>query len=267
MCRVHGGSSNFGSSLDSTPAQGCNTNGAFGSSEGPFLVRSRRAMAEMMMVVVSHSVPAFGPWFEKFTTEEAVARRKELGIVRTICGDGPLDASGKPTILVINTFPKSREVECRAMYELTGPPFVGGADLIKEGFVILPAFAIYASLPFDQAQVRAPAGEEMMAIIASHAVPSFDAWFAKFKEVDRDGMHTDLGIAHTLTGQGPPDANGNPTCLVVHTFPKSQETTCRAMFDFTGPPFVGGEDLIEKGIVIPPFTTTYATVRLDKMQQ
>lgn len=96
---------------------------------------------DLVMYIASHGVPSFNDWFKgAFDLGEAgAAFLKELGIVHSWAGPGPVRASdGKETCVVVHLLKKSHIEIMKAFTKYDAPPFVGGPDLIKNGQVIPP---------------------------------------------------------------------------------------------------------------------------------
>lgn len=108
---------------------------------------------------------------------------------------------------------------------------------------------------FSQDQVNS---ERM--VFVSHKVPDFAQWFAAYEEADAAGFHKNMGITRSVVSRGSTDDEGRVEIQGIHYFPEESLQAIQKAFKFDSPPFVGGADLIKKGVVIPPFTVIYGTV-------
>jgi hypothetical protein len=133
----------------------------------------------------------------------------------------------------------------------------------KDGLVDKEVYSIYAQKVITAKERKS--GEvdtEMMMVVVSHCVPNFQEWFVVFKSHEEVGMHTNFGLTQSLVGKGPDDTNGNPTCIVIHVFPKSLLEKVQEMFTLTNPPF---PDLIAKGLIIEPVNIVFGLFSYDKV--
>lgn len=102
----------------------------------------------LMFFLGVHAISDYEEWYTK-AFEPAITTLVSLGVVRSIVGQGPDSAEGKPQVVVIFLFNKSFEGKVRDFFSLKGPPFVGGPDLIKNGLVIPPwTHEIYGSVDY-----------------------------------------------------------------------------------------------------------------------
>ena len=101
--------------------------------------------------------------------------------------------------------------------------------------------------------------EKMMVMTFTHGVPSFDAWLEQFKSQEAMEIHQRLGIKKSVVSRTR-NSDGVECCHVIHSFPSSRVDMLKKFFDFDGPPFVGGPDLIKNGMVIQPIDVQFAVV-------
>jgi hypothetical protein len=86
----------------------------------------------LMAVVLSHAVNNFEECYTKtFKVENTDERMNPMGIVKSIFGQGPDTADGKPTAVIVYYFKKDSEDKVRAFCTMKGPPFVGGTLKIQ----------------------------------------------------------------------------------------------------------------------------------------
>lgn len=111
--------------------------------------------------------------------------------------------------------------------------------------------------PFKNTVYKNP--EKEMSVTCRHGVADYQGWLAAYREADSSGFHKQLGITKSVVQQGETRDNTD-TCVVTHYFPESSEAMVRAVLTFDKPPFVGGDDLIAKGVVKPPFEVTWSHV-------
>lgn len=235
----------------------------------------KQAGGEFGVFIASHGVPNHEDWYVQFRAADQF--HDDLGI--TYSHASFFEQDGKPFVQVIHVFPKDKEEGMRKAMDFKGPPFVGGPDLIKNGIIIEPIISQFSDLH----AVVAP-GETIskdlnastsswkkknkehlhqdgeVCFIASHGVPDFDGWYAQYLEADKSGFHTDLGINKSMISkyQG---ADGKQMIQVFHFLPKDRLADAQKVFDFAGPPFVGGPDLIKNGIVIEPIVSRFTTIK------
>ena len=109
----------------------------------------------------------------------------------------------------------------------------------------------------------------MRMFIASHGISDFPTWLATFKEVDKKTSYQmeELKADLRLACSGPNRNDGTKTCVVIQTYPKSNEAAIKDCLKFDAPPFSGDDGLISRGIVIPPFEPCIsAELWLDKWE-
>merc|ERR1711964_673233 len=87
--------------------------------------------------------------------------------------------------------------------------------------------------------------------ILSHEVPHHEEWYNHFRATDK--FHDDLGITYSQVSFFEQDER--PFVRVIHVFPKEKTEDMRKAMTFTGPPFVGGSDLIKKKLVMQPISS------------
>lgn len=98
-------------------------------------------------------------------------------------------------------------------------------------------------------------------VYCSHGVAEYSAWETAFKEADETGFHKDLGVKKSWVGRSVnPSSYFKQSCEVIHTFPRDSVAKVAAALDFTKPPFVGGPDLIRKGVVQLPARKVIARI-------
>jgi len=207
--------------------------------------------APRMLVCASHGVRNFDEWFEMYQ-KHSPAMTQKLGITKSTVAEGELLEDGTPTIQVIHRFPAGKLMEIKEAFKMEGPPFVGGEDLIAKGIVILPCTKVYSTVKLGS--------EPEMMVVVSHGVSDFDGWF-EFYNYGMEKHIEHLGVTKAIVCEGEMRADWTPTIQVIQFFPVSKLEAVKQFLTFKGPPFVGGVDLIEKGVVIPPFTVRYSTVR------
>jgi len=203
-----------------------------------------------MLVCHSHGVSDFDEWFEMYE-KHAPTMKQKLGITKSTVAEGEPLEDGTPTIQVIHRFPASKLTEIKEALKMEGPPFVGGEDLIAKGIVILPSKKVYST-------IKLGSEAEMMAI-TTHGIADSDAWLDMYTRAHRCTEH--LGVTKTIVCEGQISADWTLTIQIVRFFPESKLEAMKEFLSFKGPPFVGGADLIEKGVVKPPFEVRYSTIR------
>ena len=110
-------------------------------------------------------------------------------------------------------------------------------------------------------------GENEWMVFCSHQVPDFDQWLTEYNRIATTGYLKELGITKSVVCKGENNVgNGNMTICLTHYFPKSCLEKMQKVLDFEAPPFVGGDDLIGKGIVIPPCVSFFSEVKQEHTQ-
>lgn len=99
----------------------------------------------LAMFRAQHGVPDFDAWYEAFQTAEKNGLHADLGVVQSVVSklETP-DANGNPIAQIIHILPADRVEEAKKRWDMDGPPFVGGPDLIKNGAIIPPITVDYS---------------------------------------------------------------------------------------------------------------------------
>mmetsp|Transcript_88262 Transcript_88262/g.156269 ORF Transcript_88262/g.156269 Transcript_88262/m.156269 type:complete len:268 (+) Transcript_88262:93-896(+) len=231
-------------------------------SQSPWGISSRTiavSSGQMRMISVSHAIPNFASWLAEYKIQAETGPHKEM-FLETFAGEGPLRTDDKPTTHVIGIFSASMEADVKGLLNFDGPPFVGGADLIEKGIVI-PPFDVVSSRIVNH-NSHAVTDEPEMMVSVTHRVANFNEWLVEYKNAVE--AEKNLGVLRSFAGEGEPHADGSPTVHVVWIFPASMRAGIEDFLKAEGPPFVGGPDLIAKGVVIPPFDVVCSTQVFNK---
>lgn len=101
---------------------------------------------------------------------------------------------------------------------------------------------------------------EMM-VFVTHKSKSWEAFSAAFAQAEKFGLFKSLKIKRNVVSHGDVDDKGLVDIHVVHYFPEEMLGAVQKTLQFDAPPFVGGPDFIKNGIILPPITTTFGTVK------
>ena len=111
-------------------------------------------------------------------------------------------------------------------------------------------------------------GESEWMVFCSHKVPDFEQWLMEYNKIVTTGYLKELGITKSVVCKGENnDDDGNMRICLTHYFPKTCLEKMKKVLDFEAPPFVGGEDLIANGIVIPPCVAFFSEVKNEYAQE
>jgi len=209
----------------------------------------------MSMHITAHAVNNYDGWLEDFQNICNESPGFHTDVVKAkyhIAGKLTEQRDGNDACLVICAYPQSNDAVVKDVLKFDGPPFVGGTDMIKNS-IIIPPFEPNFQATLVQDDIFDPSpSQDLMVVVLSHGVPSFEKWLEAFNDVNTANLHKQIGVVRSLVGQGSNRDDGTQTCVVVHVFKKSHEDKMRAFCKLDAPPFVGGPDLIQNGVVILP---------------
>jgi len=209
-----------------------------------------------MVLVIQHAVPEFDAWYEQYKCIKADAAKKmenELGIAKTIINRlHEPNADGRPVVQALHFFTADKLEAVRKQFTFTGPPFVGGLDLIKKGFVIEPIKSYYATVASTVTYNQLVDAQEPLSMcVGSCGIPDWEDWYKMFMKMQE--FSQSLGHISSVVGRRvDKHENGKDQCFVAHTFPTARVEDMKKTMQYDGPPFVGGEDLFKNGMLFPP---------------
>lgn len=215
----------------------------------------------MMCSIGSHGVPDFDAWYAEYKKIDATGFHRDVGITKSwVSKQIEPNADGKTVIQVVHFFPKDKFEGIKKAFDFTGPPFVGGPDLIKNGVVLPPIKMYYVELTAEVNYAAiVDAGEPLSVLAGSHGIPEYPVWYKEFRIQD-DFMRS-LGVIQSVVGkQTEKNESGKDQCFVGHLFRSSSVEVMKKALKFDEPPFVGGEDYIKKGIIVPPIDFNISTL-------
>jgi len=215
-----------------------------------------------MVMVASHAIPDFDLWKAEFikANEDKNSPVAEMGIYRaTVSKLLEPNADGKTQIQVMLFFPRDKLEVVKKFHDFTGPPFVGGPDLIKNGIIIEPITVHYAEIP---GEIIYPgvldAGEALTVAVGHHGIPDYDQWHKEFTSAGIREFHTGLGCVKGYAGKAEEKTkDGKDKCFAIHFFRTSRLEDMKKIMDFKAPPF---PEYIAKGIIIPPIEVSLSNV-------
>lgn len=210
-----------------------------------------------MMCFGSHAVPDFDAWYVEF--KKAIADPKmatDLGIAKSFaCKCNEPNKDGKTVIQVVHFFSSDKLEAIKKFHDFTGPPFVGGPDLIKNGIVIPPISCTFGTLKSEVSSgTILDANEPMSMSICMHGVPNFQDAMKSFRGAA--DFITSLGVTTSWVGT----ELGTDRWIVIELFRTSMLEKFQESMKFDAPPFVGGPDLIKNGIIIKPIDVVLSQV-------
>lgn len=217
-----------------------------------------------MVLVVQHAVPEFDSWYKQYKCLKTNASKKmetQLGIAKSVITKliEP-NKDGKPVAQVLHFFTKDKLEAVKKQFTFTGPPFVGGLDLIKNGFIIPPIKSYYAVITAEITyDVIIDTKEPLSMCVGSCGVPDYGKWYQEFRALEE---HTRAHGIYSSTVGKRVDKNerGKDQCFVAHVFKTSRVADLEKTLRYDAPPFVGGEDLIKNGKIIPPIDFELSTL-------
>jgi len=217
-----------------------------------------------MVLVIQHAVPEFDAWYEQYKCIKADAAKKmenELGIAKTIINRlNEPNVDGRPVVQALHFFTKEKLDAVRKQFTFTGPPFVGGLDLIKKGFVIEPITSYYVVLTAEITyNVLIDTKESLSMCVGSCGVPDYGRWYQEFRALEEKQSARGL-YSSTVGKRMDKNESGNDQCFVAHVFNSSRARDVQKTLRYDAPPFVGGEDLIKNGKIIPPIDFAVSTL-------
>jgi len=219
---------------------------------------------DQMCLITSVGVPDQEQWYTWFREHDQF-HKMHCGV--TYSHVSFYERDGQKRVQVIYVFPKECEETVRRKKDYTGGPF---PELKKQGIILEPLESCYWNI----VSVAAP-GEHLkkesekrvvlpldgeVCFTASHQVPDFENWYKNYLEQDHAGFHSKLGITKSMVSKSH-GCNGKTMIHVVHFLPKDMLNEAQAAFNFTGPPFVGGPDLIANGIVMEPISSQFSCLK------
>jgi len=214
-----------------------------------------------MCCVGQHATPDLAAWYEEFKKIDATGFHKDLGITKSwVSKLIEPNADGKPQIQVVHFFPKSKLEGIKKVMDFNAPPFVGGPDLIKNGIVLLPVKMYFVNLTSEITYQGVVDSNEPLSVMAGgHGIPEHDGWYKEF--CIQEPLMVKLGCISSAVGMNTEkNDSGKDQCFVAHLFRSSHVEEMKKTMKFDGPPFVGGEDYIKKGIIVPPIEFNISTL-------
>jgi len=215
-------------------------------------------MSKTLNVIIGgHGVPDFKGWagvFQQKVPQLAVP----MGVSESWAGEGDKDEKGNPTCVVVHMYDASKQAVVEQFHDFTGPPFVGGDDLIEKGIVIPPFFTQYIINAQVIQHQEVPEGEALEFGVFSHRVPDYDAWATLFTTQPPE-FHLGLGITTSIVGDSP---SGNKP-VVIHFYLKSHADKIKAAFSdeaMENEPFAS---IIKSGAIILPFERRFSSLEVN----
>jgi len=207
----------------------------------------------MTCMVARYAVPDFAAWYEEYKKADAAGLHKDLGIVKSwISKLIEPNADGKPQIQVVHFFPKSKLEDVKKNLDFNAPPFVGGADLIKNGAVLMPIKSYFVNLTSEITYHSFLDINEPLCLMAgTFWAAEYDATY-KAVCSQRPRLVKKGCISSVVGMTTEKNDSGKDQVFVAHLFRSSHLEAMKQHMAFNQPPFVGDEDYIKKGIFSPP---------------
>jgi len=206
----------------------------------------------------SHGVPEFKAWYAKYKEIDASGFHKQLGIVKSwVSSHLEPDKEGNTVVQVIHFFPKDKMEGIKQAFDMNNDQW---KELIANKVIILPVKMVFAELTAEVTYATImDAGESLSVMAGGHGIPEYASWYKEFR-IQEEFMKS-LGAIQTVVGkQTEKNASGKDQCFVAHLFRTSSIPTMKKTMRWDQPPFVGGEDYIKKGIIVPPIEFDISTL-------